>query len=1033
MADLMTRFGWVLLTLLLAAPALAQTDPPPAEVPLEEPPEEPPPPSLEGDVIPAPESLGNPPAPALSILYEGGTGGISGAQTDLLADTAVADALAGDGNEDWTRRAAGWGAFHQDGRWILQADGGVGRFRSQAAPSVELAGEALETRFLVADDYAIFVWPISPSDGEAADATLAGLHASLGADPLHARPAFESVLLQPSVAADGLETLFARRPEAASELNAPLDPDRWEVRLRTVFQSSFATVYVVSRLQGEGARRFALIDGFPRDHRLYLAAGDCVEGRSYLEGTHLSLQRPNTWAAWKALGLDALAPGEAELAAGPGPLREEAKAAGIPLLSVNLVDPDGNALFDRWAIRDVGGRRIALIGWTDPAALARLSPEFRAGLRARGSIAVDEAVAELAALPQEERPDLTILFGVGSRELAGHLPGVTIVLGDFTTRLRLAPEIEVGAEAVRNYLGESPGGRAPLLVSRLGPQYVGRIELQFEDGEVSRLLHQRIRIDERLPADADQVAAVQSVRQEVYASHEDILVPDLSLVPWPHWTARSAPPSDLDAGVYLQTAANLLMDRTGADFAFLRPLKIPVDVPGPTASLFVDASLAVPDQVSVIEITGLKLRLLLLVVEAIAPQAGVPGWGAPEDPEGLWAWSAGIVRVGRKITVRGRLVRDTDVLYLATSSFFDQDPRVVTVLGPKTLVWRNFAGTGWQRSRSGSRTGSPWSLHDLVKGGLVHVRALDPEFQVRYGRAFAPLTVDQSRWRSGRLTLEFDGLAFQVTGSLRAGSLHYDPAQETRVIQDNYFATSLRGRFALVWDGRVGSLTGYGEGVYGQNQSSLVGVALDLTQDRNELEDDLEFGAIASLRLLKIPTPGTAILVSLFLQGAYDTEFTVPKDTDLEDDYVPQRQRILRSTAGANLGKFKIFKEARAGAFLEVDLNNPEELAPGLTLFGKLERKFGLLKTTGTVDFRGYFVDPNAGEDEVLNAPLVYTLQLRGELAGILFAKAIPGLAIGGFVDALLFQGQGWEPGLHLLIGASLSYDADLRPPIRLR
>ncbi len=1005
----MLRLFALLAVLLLTAPAYGQSDAP----------------SLEGDVIPTeglPETP--PPPPTLAIVYEGATGGISGAEPDLFADSVVASALAADADAGWTRRAAGWGAFHQAGRWILQADGGVGRFRTQIAPAATLAGDPIEARSLVADDYAVFVWPATEADSDAADATLVALQEALAADPLRARPGMDTVRVQLTAVADGLETYFASRGDASPELAAPLDPDRWEARLRTVFQSPTATVFVVSRLQGEGARRFALIDSWPRANRLFLSGGNSIEGRSYLEGAKLSLQRPNTWAAWTALGLDALAVGEAELMAGHGLLREEAEAAGIDLHSTNLVDADGNALFPRWSVREVGGRRVALIGWTDPTALERLPPEVRNGCRARGAAAVHEAVAALAALPEAERPELTVLFGVGARALAGHLPGVTIVLGDFTTRLRLAPEIEVGAGALLSHVVEPPGGRAPVLVSRLGPQYVGRIELQFDGVSMTRLRHQRIRVDENLAADADQVAAVQAVRQSVYASMEDVLVPDLRIVPWPERKAMPTPPSDLDPGAYLQTAANLLMDRTGADLALLRPLPLPVDVPGPTEELFVDASLAVSDQVSVIEVTGLQLRRLLSVVQAAPPKAATPGWGAPTEPDGLWAWSAGVTQAGKKITVRGRVVQDIDVLYVATSSFFDQDPRVVAALGPKTRVWRNFGGTGWVRRKAGTRAGKPWTLHDLVRGGLEDLRSIDPDFHTRYARALGPLAVDQAAFRAGRLTLEFDGLAFQITGSRGFGGREgYANSQETRVNQADSFAASLRGRFAIVWDDRVGTITGYGKGTFGLNK-------LPDVDDPIELEDDLEVGAIAALRLLKIPTATAAsIPLSVFVQGAFDTEFTAG---EAEDGSKLPRQRIQRTTAGATFGKYLVFKEARAGVFLEYDFSaEVGPLAPGVSLSGLLEYKFGPFKTTGLADFRGYFPTPVDTDTD-----LAFTLQLRADVGGMPFARTIPGLTLGGFVDALVFQGKldtNEEVGMHLLVGASLSYDADLRPPLRLR
>ncbi len=969
----------------------------------------------------------DPDAPStIAIVYEGATGGLSGATTDLSADAVVAAAL----GDDWSRRAAGWGAFLQDGRWLLQADGAVASFRNQLAPDVTFAGDFAEGRALLADDYAVFVHPPD-------DALVDRLQAALAADPLHARPVFDTVRLRPL--ADDRGVLARGTAAAAAPVEGAQDPDRWEARLRTTFAGpDGAVVYVVSRLQGEGARRFAIVDGWDRDDRLYLAAGESIEGRSFLAGQGTSLQRPHTWAAWQALGLDALAVGGAELVPGIAALKEEAAAHDVTLLSVNLVDGDGNRVFDGWSIEEVASKRVALIGWTDPAALVTLPPDVRLDLRARGEAAVHDAVAELRKL--DAPPDLVVLFGVGARELAGHLPGVTIVLGDFTTRLRLAPEIEVGEQALLNHVLAPAGGTAPVLVSRLGPQYVGRVELELDGWSMTRLRHQRVRVDESLPADPERVAAVQLVRQGVYAALEDELVPDLATLAWPKRRGQPAPPSDLDEGAFVRVAANLLMDRTGADLALLRPLPLPVDVPGPTQSLFVDASLAVADEVSVIELTGAQLKRLWAVVTPVPPAPGTAGGGAPAEANGLWGWTAGVVKSGAAVTVRGRAVQDTDVLYVATTSFFDQDPAVTAIVG-KARVWRHFAGDGWRRARTGARAGAAWPLHELVKDGLVRLRDGDgdaaatrpaPDGAVRaaYARRLAPLAIDRSGTRDGRLTIELDGIAFQLTASRGFGDREgYANSQETRVNQANSFSTSLRGRFALVWDNRIGTLTAYTRGAFGLTRLAAAD-EMEEPPEPTELEDDLEAGAIGAVRLVKLPAPkGATVPLSMFLQSAFDTEFT-PGD-DGEGGKLP-RQRILRTTAGATFGKFGIFREAKAGTFIEYDFSaEVGPVAPGVSLFGKLEHKFGPFKTTGIADFKGYFPTPVDTDTD-----LAFTLQLRADVGGIPFARVVPGLAIGGFVDALLFQGKletNDQVGMHVLVGASLTYDADLRPPLRLR
>jgi len=995
-----------LLALLLPAAALAQGAAP----------------SLEGDVMPAPPTPDTPPRPPdLSLVYEGATGGISGASADLgAADAAVAAALATDEGGTWTRREAGWGAFLQDGRWLLQPSDGVGGFRTTVASSVAPAGEPVEVPALLADDHAIFVWP-----PDAAERVVPLLADALGDDPLRPPPVLHPVSVLPHAAGD-TSVLLVGPPGATRPLEAPLDPDTWEARVRTVFAAGDATVHVVSRLQGEGARRAAMIEAWADLPHLYLSAGEAVEGRSFLQGQTLDLQRPVTWSTWKAGGLDALAPGRLELVGGVDVLRAEAEAAEVRLVSANLVDSAGALVFESHATFEVGGRRVAVIGWTDPSAVAALPPSVRNGLSARGAAAVHETLARLAA-DEGGWPDLVVLVGVGSRELAGHLPGVDVVLGDFSTRLRLARVLTIGESAMRARAEEHPRSRAPVLVSRLGDQYVGRIDLQFEGEQLSALRHTRALVGEHLPAAPDPLRQVQHIRQEVYASLEDVLVPDLGELDLKARGGRPAPAADLDAGAFARVSANLLMDRTGADLALLRPVRRPVDVPGPTQSLYVDAALSLADEVSVIELTGLQLTRLLRLVAPVAPVPGAPGYGAPDRDPDAWAWSAGVKTTVTakgllKVTVRGRVVQDDDVVYLATTDFYDADPRVVTVIGT-ARVWRFFAGEGWVRRKTGSGPGEPWLLHDLVKDGLVQLRAADPTFGARYGRLVLPALTEQAAVRTGRLTLELDQIALQITGSRGIGDrTGYEVSRESRVNQADSLNTSLRGRVALVWDDRVGQVLGYGEGAFGRSDIADI-------EEPVELEDDLELGAQASLHIVRIPAIAGQIPLSAFVQGAFDTEFTAGLDD--AGDKLPL-QRLLRGTTGANFGKYLVFKELKAGFFLEYDLSaEVGPLAPGVTIVGRMERLFGPVRWTSLLDFKGYFPTPvDTPED------LAFTLQLRTDLAVVPLKRLIPGLAVGGFVDALLFRGKldsNDHAGLHLLLGAALTYDADLRPPLRLR
>jgi len=795
----------------------------------------------------------------------------------------------------------------------------------------------------------------------------------------------------------------------------------WEVRLRSVFTRSSEDgakhfVYVVSRLSGEGARRAALIDAWQGEEELYLSAGEAVEGHSYLSGLSVSLQRPISWDFWKQSGLDGLAPGAAELLAGVDTLRAEAKEAGVPLLSANLVDSQGEALFERWRLVEISGKRVVLIGWSDPTLLGSLSPDERSALRVRDVSAVFDVLSELPTA-LDVPADLVVLFGVGSRALAGHLPGVDLVLGDFSADLRLPRWEEVGESALRARAREHRRARSPALVARLGPAFLGRIDVSFDpiSGVLRSLGHLRAHIAEDLPAKPEWTRRVQDVRQGVYSGLEDILLPDLDLLA----SGEEADQRALGPRQFAHLTANLMMDRSGSDLAILRPLPPVPEVSGATQQLFVEAALSVPDEIVILEVTGAQLAALSRTVRLLPSEA--PSSTVPARHSDLWAWSAGLKISGSKVTVRGRVVGKDERVRVATTDFITDDAQVSAVL-KKARSWRNFAGPAWRRDIVPDGKGETWPLRDLVRDGLTRLRTLDPSFGKRYTTRIEPLLRDQ-RGISPRFLLELDGIALQLTGSLPVGDrTGYESSRESRVQQQGSLSASVRGRIAGTWDDKRGSVTAFFKGAFGRSK-------LPDVEEPLELEDDLLLGAEGRLKVVTLPTRLRGIRLSSFAQTAFDSEFAPSLNSDGEP--LP-RQKLWRTTVGASLGKYWWFKEFKAGFFVEYDFAAEEgPLSPGFTTSIQAEKRWGPVRWSATGDLKGYLpTEADTSED------LLFTLQLRSDVSVIPLGKLIPGLSVGGFVDALIFQGKTEAtsvPGLHLLVGAALSYNRDLRAPLPLR
>ena len=937
----------------------------------------------------------------IRLVYEGATGGSSSPYSDLAIDARVAAALP----DGFARLGGGFGALLGDDGWLLSPHA-VRSFDALAGAPLPL-GDAQPTQLLLGDDWAIVAWP-----PEAAASLLPTLAAVLGQD-LH-RPEPELIPTTARSGPDGLLHIGDQAP------GGPFDPRDHEIRLRAVHEGLVdgqpARVHVIARSRGEGARRATVVRERTDDGTFYIAGGDSIEGRSFLAGRTLSLQREVTWQTWKTLGLDVLVPSTAELLAGVDGLRAEAAAVGVTLVSSTLTDADGAPVFAPWTVLRRGGRTLLVLGWTPPGALAPLAPALKNGLLIRGEDSLNAVLAEaLASL--DAPPDLVVLAGVGGDGLGGRIRGIDIVLTDFGGDQRLGRTVTSDLTHLAARQGVRRTTRDAAIIGHLGPRLLGRVDIAFgPDGALVELSHVAEPIGEELRPDPVVRRAVQVVRQTIYADREDILVPDPTALVVPRGWRRVPVPPTMDEAAFAALAGNLLTDRTGADVALLRPLPSVLRLPGPRPALLVDSSLTVLDEVIVVDLLGKELKAILKALVVAEPTAGQ---AQPRD-----GWVVGGALAGIALLVGGRKVDDGDVIRVATTEFFTEDPRVARLFSLAATHTR-FAGKGWRRIAA--PRGQTWPLRDLVRDGLEALRGGDPTFGAGYSRHMVPLLTRDARWITPQLTLALDDIALGLTGSLGLRpDTGYATSNESRATLKDSFATSLRGRIALSWSDRFGEILGFGEGSFARSQE-------EDAEEPIELSDDLVVGVETKVRIRAVRgRSGASLPLSAFLQGAFDTEFTRTDDPSVAASKLP-RQQLLRATGGVTLGRMGALKEARVGFFVEADLAAEEgTFSPGFSAGLMTEKRWGPVKWSNDLDFRGYLPTPLDTE-----ADLSIRFDVRSELSVLPLRKILPGLAVGGFVDALLFRGQiegvNTIPGLHMLLGAQLSYDTELRPPIRLR
>src|SRR5690606_10633707 len=145
-------------------------------------------------------------------------------------------------------------------------------------------------------------------------------------------------------------------------------------------------------------------------------------------------------------------------------------ALDYPMFAANLHTDDGEALYPPWLVKEVGGVKVGVVGYTDPDVPERQPPAYSAGLSYAGAEALPGLVARLRA---EEQVDVVLLMShIGLSKAVGltrDLPGVDVHLSSDTHERTYEPIDVDGTWVVE------PGAFG---------SFLGRLDLWVRDGEV---------------------------------------------------------------------------------------------------------------------------------------------------------------------------------------------------------------------------------------------------------------------------------------------------------------------------------------------------------------------------------------------------------------------------------------------------------------------------------------------------------------------------------------------------------------------
>ena len=258
-----------------------------------------------------------------------------------------------------------------------------------------------------------------------------------------------------------------------------------------------------------------------------------VDAGGYLKDVFTEFEVARTKAilrAWGLMGFNAVNVAYTDLGFGVKTLKETAEAANVPLVSANIVDANGDPVFDPYRVQTVKLRngeevRVGFIGVTRPRYSAGMAPRWTptpassqapattptASLngehdRSMGSDAGAQTGSADAAnvgdpvealrkyLPElKEKSDLIILLSYGRRD------NVRVQLQNLGELAR-AIDIAVAGEYNATQTGVQMEGTTRMVSGGYEGRQVGLLLLDMAAGKISRDAHKWIEIEQSIPS-----------------------------------------------------------------------------------------------------------------------------------------------------------------------------------------------------------------------------------------------------------------------------------------------------------------------------------------------------------------------------------------------------------------------------------------------------------------------------------------------------------------------------------------------------
>lgn len=217
------------------------------------------------------------------------------------------------------------------------------------------------------------------------------------------------------------------------------------------------------------------------------------------------------------LGIDAMAL-HWEFAYGPETLVKQAAKLNFPVLAINVYREDSNELlFSPTAVKQIGDLKVGLIGIASNIVDKTMPPAFSEGVRF--TLGNEELPGHIESLRTRDQVDLIILIShLGfpqDMKLLSEVKGIDLCLSGHTHN-RIT-------EAIRQ-------GQTLVIQSGCHGSFLGRIDLDIDNGEITAYEHQLIEVSEAIEPAADidkiidrELAAFRERLEEVVGETQSAL------------------------------------------------------------------------------------------------------------------------------------------------------------------------------------------------------------------------------------------------------------------------------------------------------------------------------------------------------------------------------------------------------------------------------------------------------------------------------------------------------------------------------